>query len=732
MNKIKKREKASGLLMDRLPKISVIIPVYNAERYLRECLTCVYNQTFTEAEYEVICIDDCSTDRSSLILREYENKYCNFKVIRQLENLGAGPARNAGLKIAKGEYIAFMDADDSYPAKDTLSRLYEKAHHEHASICGGGVLFYSNGKPLPGKIGSDTFSFQKDGWIHYVDYQQYYYYQRFIFERKMLVENDIWFPDYLRFQDPPFFVKAMVTAKRFYALKDFSYVYRNEASHVKWTAQKINDMLQGNLDVLELCVKNRLNILYRTIIKRVTDKSYLRSIIERSFIDGNDEVLDFYRKLYSQIDFDLLGNPSDIDTRYIEIMAKAQIKRNMRFNRKETDIDKREDKKQKYKVSVIIPVYNTKDYLRMCIDSILRQTLEDIEILCIDDGSTDGSDQILEKYSRKNPNLTVYHKENGGLSSARNMGIQFASGKYIYYMDSDDVLSYTALEELYSRAEKNSLDVLFFSGKSFFEEETDIQATNSKYYLSAYKRKGVYPDILTGKEMFIEQTHNKDYYTSVCIQFFRTDFIRENHLVFYDGILHEDNLYSLMAIMVAERTQCIQDVLFYRRVRNNSIMTNEINYRNIQGFLLTAIECIKFFHNAKMSAEERETLVHRIRTIFNAHVIPKWLRLHDADKVLLSASLTSEDRMFFDTCITPMITMFMQNQGTPNKVVEQLKTQIAVLKKTTVPKTSKSYKIGRFITFIPRQTRNTVRALREHGIRYTIGKIKNKLFKYVS
>ena len=102
------------------------------------------------------------------------------------------------------------------------------------------------------------------------------------------------------------------------------------------------------------------------------------------------------------------------------------------------------------KVSVIIPVYNVEQYLKECLDSVINQTLKDIEIICINDGSTDGSLKILEKYESLDDRIVVFSQENSGLSATRNKGMQLSSGEYVYFMDSDDYLELNALEELYN------------------------------------------------------------------------------------------------------------------------------------------------------------------------------------------------------------------------------------------------------------------------------------------
>ena len=116
------------------------------------------------------------------------------------------------------------------------------------------------------------------------------------------------------------------------------------------------------------------------------------------------------------------------------------------------------------KVSIIVPVYNTSEYLKNCIDSLLAQTLNEIEIIAVNDGSTDNSFQILKEYQALHPNkVYVYNTENKGVSHARNFGVTKSSGQYLWFVDSDDCVEPNACEELYNKATKDDNDLVLFS-----------------------------------------------------------------------------------------------------------------------------------------------------------------------------------------------------------------------------------------------------------------------------
>ena len=216
-------------------KVTVIIPVYNMGKFVAECLDSVLGQTLKEIE--VICVDDGSTDDSPTVLAAYAAKDSRVKVITQA-NQGVSAARNSALDAAVGEFVIFMDPDDWYCDADALRTLYIEAVANKVKICGGEIvemLDRNTVKPLPpGYVPS--YRYRRGGFFEFSEYQYFGWYTRFIFDRVMLEENGIRFPPYARYQDPPFLVRAMIAAGRFYALKRVFYAVRVEHKTINWNA----------------------------------------------------------------------------------------------------------------------------------------------------------------------------------------------------------------------------------------------------------------------------------------------------------------------------------------------------------------------------------------------------------------------------------------------------------------------------------------------------------------
>ena len=153
------------------------------------------------------------------------------------------------------------------------------------------------------------------------------------------------------------------------------------------------------------------------------------------------------------------------------------------------------------KVSVIIPVYQVEAYVEDCIKSVTSQTLSDIEILCIEDCGTDGSKEIIRRMMQEDDRIRLFvNEKNQGLASVRNQGIERARGKYVYFLDSDDMIRQDALLSLYSKAEEEELDVCIFAADFIYESEELRQ----KFHTNPAVYKGDYPDVMNGKALYKE------------------------------------------------------------------------------------------------------------------------------------------------------------------------------------------------------------------------------------
>ncbi|MBR6666102.1 MAG: glycosyltransferase family 2 protein [Lachnospiraceae bacterium] len=250
-------------------------------------------------------------------------------------------------------------------------------------------------------------------------------------------------------------------------------------------------------------------------------------------------------------------------------------------------------------VSVVIPMYNVEKYIEKCLASLRSQTYKDLEIICVNDGSTDNTLSLAQKCAREDERIILVDQPNGGPSSARNAGIDAAKGDYIYFLDGDDWLETEAIEALVNCAQENQAELVLFNARTYFESG-EVEAAN-KSYTDYYSRKGTYEGVYTGENLFVELNRNWDFKPSACLVFIKREFLQEIGLRFYEGILHEDNLFTITLLQKAERAVLCNKVLYWRLLRKASIMSGGKNWKHAYGLYVCRCEILRVFGEKKFS-----------------------------------------------------------------------------------------------------------------------------------
>ncbi len=263
------------------------------------------------------------------------------------------------------------------------------------------------------------------------------------------------------------------------------------------------------------------------------------------------------------------------------------------------------------RVSVIVSVYNSQEYLEACLQSILSQTLKEIEVICVDDLSDDASLAILQRYASEDSRVSLYAAEDkkdvfrgNGPSITRNKGMEEAQGEYIYFMDSDDFLDPHALKSLYKKSREERLDILYFNGETVFDSPEDKEQNPG--FADYYIRKKNDPGVCTGEEMFVKMRRAGEYRSSVVMQFFDRDFLKRAGLSFCPGVLHEDNEFSFRAALLAERTGYLAENYYKRRIHKASIMTGKRGVGHVYGYFraLTGMWAFGESHECEEQTQE--------------------------------------------------------------------------------------------------------------------------------
>lgn len=410
--------------------ISIIVPIYNVENYLRQCLDSIQNQTYKK--FECIMVNDGSTDSSQQLAEEYLTD-SRFKLINQ-SNKGLSGARNTGINHIREEsiFVAFVDSDD-YIYPDFLETLIEHIEDDVDIIEGMIENFHDEIK-----VDRVCHNFEKKILITKDDKLGELALNELrvsvfpkLFRKSLLTED--FFPEGWIFEDLAVIPELVSHSGKWIKLPKVIYAYRIRPNSIT-----TKEFSEEKLDVFKIFGKYDLFFKDESdITKLLVEKlKYLHlNYHDIEFVPENNQ----YKQLYKQEKQKLLSKIADYESKAL--------------------------------ISIIVPIYNVEKYLRQCLDSVLNQTYQNFECLLINDGSPDNSAGICKEYVDKDARFHYFEKENGGLASARNLGIKYSKGKYITFIDSDDWVESDYLEVLHSKIKEYNTDFVISSYKKFDMDE---------------------------------------------------------------------------------------------------------------------------------------------------------------------------------------------------------------------------------------------------------------------
>lgn len=580
------------------PAVSVIVPVYNTEHYLEECLESLLGQTLRNIE--VICVDNGSIDGSVAIIESYAKQDPR---VRALSSPGcAGDARNLGLVTAQGKYLFFADSDDFFEP-DMLEIAYTAAIDAEADI----VLFAGRRYDSKKRLLSDNVEFLNKAHLpgkavfSYKDAPDMIFQLTNpapwtkLFKRSFIVDANLRFQSLENTNDWYFTYAALAAASRIKAIDRDFVRYRTN----------IGSSIQDKKADHPLCCFKAIYALYERLRENDTLKTVRRSFDWRALsllqyivtnTDNENARLTVIREMGSERfeNLHILGKNTE-EYLSFHIHETAVALQDMVYLRRLLDKQLPETKatpivvnapqNSNPKISAIVPVHNTESYLADTISSLLLQTLADIEIICIDDGSTDDSLALLTELAKSDNRIKVYAQKNSGLSITRNNGMDIARGEFILFIDSDDMLEPNALKMLYEKAHTEDLEVLLFDAKPFAVESglESIVANYAEYYL----RHREYSGITSGSHLIAELQRNNDYLPSACMYIISRRFLQDNLLRFQEGILHEDNAFTFEALLQAKRASHVKRPLYLRLIRQDSITRQKLKFSHVAGYFIS-------------------------------------------------------------------------------------------------------------------------------------------------
>ena len=478
-------------------------------------------------------VNDGSTDSSATLCQAYAERDSRFRYFEK-ENGGLSDARNYGLDRAQGAYITFLDADD-FLFENYLEKLYQASYLSDSDILIGGYCrfdgsdfyFYND------HFKSDSLnSFTSAQAIQVLDSMLDVPFLTFstawgkLFKRDLF--NEFRFP-YGKYAEDQFLIwKLYMKATNIHVFNNASYVYRMNPSglssvfslkHLDYI-DALEERIRATKDLEGIDIQHSFN-MYDYVLQRM-----LGQLEEHQFLEDADKVREKL-ELAKRKDYPfLLEQKNDL-------------------------------------ISIIVPIYNVEKYLRMCLDSIEQQTYSNIEVLLINDGSPDSSGEICQEYVARDSRFHYFEKENGGLSDARNYGIERSNGMYLTFVDSDDWLSLTYVEDLYQAAIRNDADTVV-------SHYTIYNESDRNYYVHIWD--DYYEKTCTGEELVLElpslELNGYIYITSWGILFKKELF---NNIRFPKGKVIEDSRTNYKLFFRSNKVAYLHKEIYYHREGIESI-----------------------------------------------------------------------------------------------------------------------------------------------------------------
>lgn len=532
-------------------KVSIILPIYNKGMFLNKCIDSILNQTYRNIE--LICVDDNSSDNSLDIVKSYLGKDVRVQLIEQGRNIGAGACRNVGMSVADGEWLYFPDADDELdPTMIEKIVLAGNSNDAEIVICGSYQLdICTNRKSLC------TYSLREEmlpeEGVFSIANLKGSVFKVFVgwawdklFRRSFIDSLGISFQEQRTTNDMFFVFAALIKAQRMVVVREPLYTQsRNDGTSLSNTRYK---SWECGIHALK-AVKDYL----------VQEDLYI--LLEKDFINY----------VIHYILWNLKSLPTRTQVEFYHYFMNewlAEFRINQLQENDSTNVDEYRRicsvfKSSAIKVSVIVPVYNVEKYLYDALDSLINQSLKDIEIICVNDGSTDGSLAIIKSFAARDKRIKVIDGSNHGYGYAMNCGIDAAQGEYIGILEPDDYVSYDMYEKLYAMCKIHELD---FVKSDFYRFTTANDGSITLKYVPLSKDKQAYNRIVNtsqSKECYF-------YVMNTWTGIYKRDFVLNNGIRHNEtpGASYQDNGFWFQTFAYGKRVMFV-DMPFYRNRRDN-------------------------------------------------------------------------------------------------------------------------------------------------------------------
>ena len=532
-----------------MPKVSVIIPVYNTEKYIERCLLSVTRQT--HKNLEIICVNDATQDHAMEIVQKFAQSDPRIQIVIRGKNEGPSAARNSGFKVATGEYVYYIDSDDWIDENYLEILLQQALQHKTDIVLNNHIISeYEDGRqedyywgPYDKKIPQGEFLSREDAinntpcmvWCH-------------LYKRSFLVQHQLSFPEGYLNEDTYYHVITTLYADNVFAF------YGPAAYHY----------LQRDYSIMGKLHKKGRPLAYVKIIKLMCD-----------FFKEHPEFHRYPIKMVGATRFESIDSQemfaiskSICEFVHTNLRSRQHLYSGMELFYIQAVLESKDfaELKSKYpkglrvafaaycagvcmhpKISVIVPVYNAEKYLDKTLSSMIHQTFRKIEIICVNDQSTDRSLEILQRFAKEDKRIKIINNaQNLGAARSRNAGMAQARGEFVSFIDSDDFLDFDFYEKLLGTALTTQADIVKGGYKYVPEHGTDGEV-NKK---------------------IIEDKNNFSF--GYCSAIFRRRLIQDNAIKFPELIDMEDPVFAYQAALKANTVQVVPECYVHITLHEDS------------------------------------------------------------------------------------------------------------------------------------------------------------------
>ncbi len=616
-----------------MPKVSVVVPCYNMEKYIERCLDSLQKQLLEDIE--IICVDDKSTDSTPEILKSRAESDPRIHIIQQEKNMGVAVARNTGIDNATGEYIGFVDADD-YVDIDFYQKIYNHAVKTGAELAKGLLTVIENGH----RFIPPTNDHAKRRKIRFC-----YDFTSAIYKTDFLNKHNLRFMEGVTLgEDITFLIKAAYLCNDLaicpYATS-YYYVIRQGSANTTVSKDKVDSVITivnhmmdyantaANMpkEDYDFIVWFVLDVLAKNIAKagfedkKPMEDTMLKVLrISKNKKDTNISLCDVFGTLANRLfdkyiphktflDIMKKNNPDSYNIYAKQIISEKSCGAGI-LNITETQAYtklklfgalpiytkykgnkpvKKDDFSVKLvdgmpKISIIVPFYNNQRYIGECLSALTQQTLQDIEIVCVDDCGIDSSRKIVEQIAQKDKRIKIIkNNKKSGVAYSKNIGVKHAGAPYIMFCDANDTLKEDACEKLFNALQQSNADIIACSTDIKYEEGDEKQ-----------------PD-----EIYLKVTANGAFDMNKQIQMscnvhtfakvFKRQIICEKGLEFPVGVNNEDDFFYTAYCAWVKRIALTSEALYIKRNKKES-MTSRLNDKKAANLdpLQAAIRYIKY------------------------------------------------------------------------------------------------------------------------------------------